>query len=148
MSMSLRRIVVPTDFSPIADGALDTAISLARLAGAQIAVVHVSAPVVVLPPPFELVPVPSLFPDLPRRLQEALEARAARVREAGLAVETEELAGATHMEIVRYAKETSADLLVMGTHGRGALGHAVLGSVVERVLHRAPCPVLAVPERT
>ena len=53
------------------------------------------------------------------------------------------------MEILRYAKENAIDLIVMGTHGRGPLGHVVLGSVAERVVRKAPCPVLTVrtPER-
>ena len=48
------------------------------------------------------------------------------------------------MEILRYANENNVDLIVMGTHGRGPLGHVVLGSVAERVVRKAPCPVLTV----
>jgi len=53
------------------------------------------------------------------------------------------------MEILRYANDNAVDLIVMGTHGRGPLGHVVLGSVAERVVRKAPCPVLTVrtPER-
>jgi nucleotide-binding universal stress UspA family protein len=53
------------------------------------------------------------------------------------------------MEVLRYASENAIDLIVMGTHGRGPLGHVVLGSVAERVVRKAPCPVLTVrtPER-
>ena len=53
------------------------------------------------------------------------------------------------MEVLRYAKDNAIDLIVMGTHGRGPLGHVVLGSVAERVVRKAPCPVLTVrtPER-
>jgi universal stress protein A len=143
----VRRIVVPTDFSTTADRALDVAIALGRPFGAALAVVHVASPVVVLPPPLEMVPVASLFPDVARRLQEGLEVRAARVREAGLTCEVADLEGNAHLEIVRYAQEHGADLIVMGTHGRSGLAHAVLGSVAERVVHRATCPVLVVPDR-
>src|SRR5262249_24817442 len=52
--------------------------------------------------------------------------------------------GAPHIEIVRYAKERGIDLIVMGTHGRGFMSHAVMGSVTERVVRFAPCPVLTV----
>jgi nucleotide-binding universal stress UspA family protein len=52
--------------------------------------------------------------------------------------------GTVHVEIVRYAKERDIDLIVMGTHGRGLVAHAVLGSVAERVVRYAPCPVLTV----
>jgi nucleotide-binding universal stress UspA family protein len=47
-------------------------------------------------------------------------------------------------EIVRYAKEQNIDLIVMGTHGRGFVAHAVMGSVAEKVVRTAPCPVLTV----
>jgi universal stress protein A len=143
----VRRIVVATDFSPTADLALDTATELAATFKAQIAIVHVTAAAIVMPPPFELVPVVTLFPQLPRRVQEGLESRAERVRKVGVECETAELSGNAHVEIVNYAKETRADIVVLGTHGRSGLEHAVLGSVAERVVHRAPCPVLVVPDR-
>jgi len=142
-----RRILVPTDFSECADRALDMAIELGRSLDVLITVAHVSAPVMVLPPPFELIPVPTLFPNLPRRIEEGLEARAAKVRAAGLECDTSTLDGAPYLEIVRAAEDTGAYLIVMGTHGRGTIGHALLGSVAERVVHRAKCPVLVVPDR-
>ena len=52
--------------------------------------------------------------------------------------------GHPFVEIVRYAKENSTDLIVIGTHGRGAIAHMLLGSVVEKVVRKAPCPVLVV----
>jgi nucleotide-binding universal stress UspA family protein len=142
----VRRIVVATDFSPTADHALDVAIGMAKALGAQVAIVHATQPVMVLPPPLELVPIPTLFPDLARRVQEGLEARAERVRQAGVECETSELSGSAHLEIVRYASDTGAQMVVMGTHGHSGLAHAVVGSVAERVVHRAPCPVLVVPD--
>jgi universal stress protein A len=139
--------VVASDFSPTADHALDVAIAMARALGAQLAIAHVTAPVMVLPPPLEMIPVGTLFPGLAERIQESLEARSTLVRDAGVACETAELEGNSHVELVRYAKEIGADLVVLGTHGRSGVAHAVLGSVAERVVHRAPCPVLVVPDR-
>ena len=57
--------------------------------------------------------------------------------------------GSPNVEIVRYAREHQIDLIVLGTHGRGLIGHMLLGSVAERVVRTAPCPVLAVrhPQR-
>lgn len=52
--------------------------------------------------------------------------------------------GKRAIEIVRYAKEGDIDLIVMGTHGRGFVAHAVMGSVAEKVVRAAPCPVLTV----
>jgi nucleotide-binding universal stress UspA family protein len=54
------------------------------------------------------------------------------------------LSGTPHAEIVRFAKEQEFDLIVMGTHGRGFVAHAVVGSVAEKVVRHAPCPVLTV----
>jgi len=82
-----RRIVVPTDFSETADEALAMAMELAKPLGSQIAVIHVSAPVVVLPPPLELVSIPNVFPDVLRRMEDALEKRAGRVRDGGIECE-------------------------------------------------------------
>lgn len=146
ISPPLHRVLVGTDFSDAADQALDIGIAYARVLAAVLDIVHViSAPVMVLPPPLELVAFPTLFPDLPRRLQESLDERAARARKAGLTCTTSLLEGPPHIEIVRHARDTNADLIVVGTHGRTGIAHAVLGSVAERVVHRSACPVLVVP---
>ena len=52
--------------------------------------------------------------------------------------------GSTFEEIVRFAKEKDIDLIIMGTHGRGWLAHVLLGSVTEKVVRKAPCPVLTI----
>jgi nucleotide-binding universal stress UspA family protein len=142
-----RHFAVTTDFSETADRALGTAIELARSLGAQLHLVHVSAPVMVLPPPLDMLSLPTVLPNLVQKMQEALEARATRVREAGLTCDFELVEGNPAAEIVAYAAKVHAELIVVGTHGRGGLAHAVLGSVAERVLHRATCPVLVVPDR-
>ena len=59
-------------------------------------------------------------------------------------VVTEVPRGSPHIEIVRLAEERGADLIVMATHGRGFISHAILGSTTERVVRRAPCPVLVI----
>jgi nucleotide-binding universal stress UspA family protein len=52
--------------------------------------------------------------------------------------------GSPYVEVIRLACDENIDLIVMGTHGRGAVGHLLLGSVAERVVRKAPCPVLTV----
>ena len=69
------------------------------------------------------------------------------MRAAGLRCETAMLVGRPDAEIVARATATGAELIVMGTHGRSGLAHALLGSVAERVVQHAPCPVLIVPKR-
>jgi universal stress protein A len=143
----IRRILVATDFSDVAGGALQTAVGMARAFDAGIELLHVSALIALLPPPAEVLPFATIIPDHSRRIQESLSDEAKLVREAGVPCDTRTMEGAPHTEIIRRAQEMGADLIVMGTHGHGGLAHAVLGSVVERVLHRARCPVLVVPAR-
>jgi universal stress protein A len=143
----VRRILVPTDFSDTADLALGVALDFARAFGARIDIAHVSAPAMVLPPPIDVVSLPALFPDSSGKLEEAVQARVQRVRAAGLEAEETNLQGNAAAEIVRHAQESGTDLIVMGTHGRSGLAHAVMGSVAERVVHKAHCPVLVVPLR-
>lgn len=143
----VKRILVPTDFSEAADEALETAVAMARAFSAELELLHVTASVVMLPPPFDLVSVPSVFPDVMRKVQEGLDSRAARLRGQGVTATTLTLEGNAHVEIVRHARETGADLIVMATHGRSGIAHAVMGSVAERVVQRAECPVLIVPVR-
>jgi nucleotide-binding universal stress UspA family protein len=78
----------------------------------------------------------------------SLEAEQERVRASAVETKTVTRSGRAAPEIVAYAKEIAADLIVMGTHGRGGFQHALLGSVAERVVHHSPCPVLVVPVRT
>jgi universal stress protein A len=144
--MTARRILAATDFSTSADLALDMAVAMARDLRAELVLLHVSAPVMVLPPPFELLSMPTLFPDLPRRIEEQLETRAAKAKDVGVTCRIELRDGNPPAEIVRLAEELGVALVVVGTHGHGGLGH-LLGSVAERVVHRAPCPVLVVPDR-
>lgn len=76
------------------------------------------------------------------RASEGLAAAETRVRDARIAYESATLVGSPEVEIARRARETSADLIVMGTHGRSGLAHALLGSVAEKVVRHAPCPIL------
>jgi nucleotide-binding universal stress UspA family protein len=140
-------MVVPTDFSETADKALAVAMDLARSLPARLSLIHVHAPVMMLPPPIDMVSLDTIFPKAMEKLEEALAARAARVRDAGIDCDTAVLEGAPHVEIVNQAEKENAELIVMGTHGRGGLASAILGSVTERVIHRATCPVLVVPDR-
>ena len=76
--------------------------------------------------------------------EETLEARAAETREAGVAARWTITTGVPFKEIVRAAAEERADLIVMGTHGRGGINRVLLGSVADRVIRTAGCPVLTV----
>lgn len=71
---------------------------------------------------------------------------AAKVRQAGIPVQFKITKGNAHTAIVEYAKEISADLVVMGTHNRGTAAKLVIGSVADSVIRKAPCPVMVVKD--
>lgn len=96
------------------------------------------APEVVLPPPEEL------RRELEKRAGEMLEETSKPLREAGLETEARVRFGSAAPEILREAEEGGYDLVIMGSHGRGVLGGFLLGSVSNRVVHHARCPVLIV----
>jgi universal stress protein A len=145
---SVKRILVPTDFSDPSGEALATAMTLARGAGGTLDLVHVAVEAsFALPPPIDVATVPIDMAKVMERVTDGLRAEETRVREAGLACESAVLIGRPDAEIVSRATATGAELIVMGTHGRSGLAHALLGSVAERVVQHAPCPVLIVPKR-
>jgi nucleotide-binding universal stress UspA family protein len=143
--MSIKRIVVGTDFSAGADVALDHAISLAGAFKATLDLVHVVEPGILFAPTslgsMALANGAELFEEIDR----ALTSRAQRVTAAGLVCQTESLHGHAPRALVAHAQKTGAELIVVGTHGGTGIEHAILGSVAERVVHHATCPVLVIP---
>ncbi|HEU5060048.1 MAG TPA: universal stress protein [Kofleriaceae bacterium] len=143
---AIERILVPTDFSPHSAEATAWAAELAGRFGASITLVHVFQPVsMILPEGFVLKSadeIASLMSSLDAALVQArnqLASLAPRV-----SIDSVLLEGAPFAEIVRHARENGFDLIVLGTHGRSGLRHALLGSVAEKVVRKAPCPVLTV----
>jgi nucleotide-binding universal stress UspA family protein len=136
--LPIHNILVPTDFSDRAMHAFHLASALARDHRAELTVLHVRE----LPAlPFaEFGAVPP--PDLPSRSD--LMERLAKFEppDESLHIEFVIADGEPGEEIVRVAKERNCDLVVMGTHGRTGLSRLLMGSVAERVMRRAPCPVL------
>jgi len=146
MSEALRfeTIVVPTDFSPAAEKALELAAQLARQAGpAKLLLVNAYA----VPLELEALAIygakqvyEELASESDKQLKEILE----RLRKEGVSAESMGNHGRPEDVIVELARERKADLIVMGTHGRTGLPHVLLGSVAERVIRNAPCPVITV----
>ena len=140
--------MVPTDFSDPSADALSTAMAFAQLGGGTLDLVHVAVEATyALPPPVDVASVPIDMTKVMERAIDGLRAEEKRVRDAGIATDSATLVGRPDAEIVARASETKADLIVMGTHGRSGLAHALLGSVAERVVQHSPCPVLIVPRR-
>lgn len=140
-------ILVPTDFSPHADRALEFAVELAKSQGAALHLAHVLdvLPYTTLPGGVPLYD-PSMVARAREELVKSLTIAKERLSKAGVTrVETTLIEGQPQREIVYLAEQIPAQLIVMGTHGRSGLAHAFLGSVAERVVRKAPCPVITVP---
>ena len=140
------RILVPTDFSAPSDAALEYARAVATRFGASLHLLHVvedpyraaySAEVYV--PEIEGLR-DDLIMDAIGRLKDQL--RPSDV--AGLDATTDAILGTPAWSIVEYARVRDIDLIIMGTHGRGGMSHLLMGSVAEKVVRTAPCPVLTV----
>jgi nucleotide-binding universal stress UspA family protein len=144
--IEIRRILCPTDLSDIAPRALDNALALARFHRAEIELLYVSEPLLPGPAgPVSYPPWSVLDPAVRGRLAQALEALIAGAAPKGVAIAPKVVEGRVVAELLGRARSWPADLVVMGTHGRGGFERLVLGSVTEKVLRQAPCPVLTVP---
>ena len=139
------RILVPVDFSEPAGKALDHAITLAKTFGAKIDLLHVyHVPVTVAGPYAE--PLPVAYMDGIRKSAEAqLDSWLGRVRDAGVSGESHLTEGAAAHEIVECARQLQVDQIVIGTRGLTGLKHLMLGSVADRTVRLAHCPVTTVP---
>ena len=144
--MTIKTILVPTDFSEPSIDALKYAKDLATALKASIHLLHIVQDPLAEPWGLESYgPLPpDIFKEIKARarkeLEESLPEAERKTYNATLALAE----GAPFSQIIEYAKLHPIDLIVMGTHGRGALAHAILGSVAERVVRYAPCPVLTV----
>jgi nucleotide-binding universal stress UspA family protein len=141
--MILKHILVPTDFSPHAEAALRYAIDLAKPFGATITLLHVvEDPLAAGMWSSEIytAEIAGLQINLVKGAEERLRRIAAKT--VGVRILTEVRTGRTPSTILDVAKSASADLIVMGTAGRTGLAHVVMGSVAQRVVRAAACPVL------
>jgi len=143
--IDLKRILVPTDFSESARHALRYGVSFAREYEAELLLLHVVENLTV-GYASDLFPVPmaEVFEEISGYAKAELAKLGTVVREKGLAARELVAQGKPSAEIVRVAREETVDMIVLGTHGKGMLDKALFGSTAERVIRRAPCPVLTV----
>lgn len=141
--MQLKTVLCPVDRSETSARALAYAADIARRAGARLSVIEVID--WTLPPiAGEVSTVAEMPPDVQMEALDALNALVAPVRAAGVATEICLESGHVVKHILARAHAVTADLIVIGTHGRGGFERLALGSVMEKVLRRATCPVLTV----
>jgi nucleotide-binding universal stress UspA family protein len=152
---TITKIIAATDFSDDSKRACEYAEELARKFGAEIIVLHVDQPLspVVMSPDFGAgidVGAMSRIAEEQRLLaQRELDQIVGRLRDSGLKARSLLRVGAPFLEILHASQGEGADLIVLGTHGRTGLAHVLIGSVAERVVHKASVPVLTVrhPDR-
>lgn len=138
--VAFHRIVVPTDFSVLAEQAWALAQELAHAAGSELVLAHVVSA--------SRLPITRAraVPEAVRKWAiDELEECAGKARAQGLKARVALRVGIPYEQLVALAREEGADLIVVGTHGRGGVGRAILGSVADRLVRLAPCPVLTVP---
>jgi nucleotide-binding universal stress UspA family protein len=139
--IALKRILVPHDFSETSNDAVKYAVALGRTFGAKLYVLHVSEKA--------QADMATEFPlGLDASMEDAVRERLLKIitpaEQKELKPVFEVCAGTPYVEILDYAKDHDADLIVMGMHGRGFVGRVVMGSVAEKVVRYASCPVLTV----
>jgi universal stress protein A len=143
--MDLRLILVPFDFSECADKAFRWALTLAETWRCQLVLCHVVSSPTISPLVFGLNLTQA---ELAVRVQSDADAKVrefiASVVPTTVRIKARVAIGEPFNEICRMAEEENASLIVMGSHGRTGLSHVLLGSVAERVVRHAPCPVLVV----
>jgi nucleotide-binding universal stress UspA family protein len=143
--IDIKEIVCPFDFSDFSRHALHHAAALAKWYRAQLTLLHVQPAITVPAGPPEVLPMLIMTPDQQQQLRASLQDVVAGEVGDAVPVRIEVAEGNPAREIVAFARDVRSDLLVMGTHGAAGFERLVLGSVTEKVLRKAPCPVLTVP---
>ena len=144
---SLKKILVPIDFSVCSKKALQYALPLAKEHQAALTLLHVIAPAYQMGGEYAGIDYAALQAGIKTGCERELAELAASEVPDEVPATTVVQVGAPSHEIVAAARKLGADLIVIATHGRTGLKHVFLGSVVEHVVQRAPCPVLVVRER-
>jgi nucleotide-binding universal stress UspA family protein len=142
--ITLKTVLVPTDFSECSQAAVRYGRALAEAFGASLHLLHV------VQDPYKqawaaegfAAPVTDMVMQWEEQARKRLEETAASCAPLQTTVATR--VGSPFYDIASYASENAVDLIVIGTHGRGPIGHMLLGSVAERIVRKSPCPVLTV----
>jgi nucleotide-binding universal stress UspA family protein len=144
-TLSLKKIVVPQDFSEYSLHALKYAVTLAGLFNSELVVLHVVEPIV-YPADFSFgqVSIPAMEEEIRKHSEEQLNELV--TNEIPNSIKTTSIikVGKPFIEIIDVAKAENADLIVISSHGRTGMDHVLFGSTADKVVRKAPCPVLTV----
>jgi nucleotide-binding universal stress UspA family protein len=144
----IKHILVPTDFSEPALVAMKYARALAENFGASLHLLHVieenSLDYFAWTSPVGSPAMASVQLEMEKTARFQLEQMMTADERTKFELKIVTLVGSPFLEIIRYARSQNIDLIIMGTHGRGPIAHMLMGSVAEKVVRKAPCPVLTV----
>jgi nucleotide-binding universal stress UspA family protein len=147
METTIKKVLVPIDFSDYSKSALKYAVNFAKSFNAEIILIYVVEPVI-YPPDFSMgqIAMPSITTEWDDRAKDEL-AKLAKNEISGVnSVKTVIKTGKPFVEIIETAKEEDVDLIIIATHGHSGVEHILFGSTAEKVVRKAPCPVLTLRE--
>jgi nucleotide-binding universal stress UspA family protein len=143
--ITLKQILVPTDFSENSEVEAKYARTMAEAFHADLHLMHVlEDPFASAFDPVSFMPPPNFYEEIETQTRDRLVRLLADWEPLQPHVEIVASRGSAFVEIIRYAKEHGIDLIVLGTHGRGPVAHMLMGSVAEKIVRKSPCPVLTV----
>ena len=147
MKPEIKKILVPIDFSDYSKNALNYAVDFAKLFSAELTLIYVVEPVI-YPPDFSMgqISVPSVDIEMDKRAKEELENLAKKQIPKELKTKTIVKTGKPFIEIIETAADVEADMIIIATHGHSGMEHMLFGSTAEKVVRKAPCPVLTLRE--
>lgn len=147
MEPDIKKVLVPIDFSDYSKSSLRYAVNFAKKFNAEIYLIYVVEPVI-YPPDFSMgqIAIPSVNAEWDERAREELKNLAKTEIPEGVKVETILKNGKPFVEIIDTAAEENIDLIIIATHGHSGVEHILFGSTAEKVVRKAPCPVLTLRE--
>lgn len=147
MEPEIRKILVPIDFSDYSKSALKYAVSFAKRFNAELCLIYVVEPII-YPPDFSMgqIAIPTLDLEMDKRAFEELNKLAEKEIPNELITNTIVKTGKPFIEIIETAGEEDIDLIIIATHGHTGMEHILFGSTAEKVVRKAPCPVLTLRE--
>lgn len=147
MEATIKKVLVPIDFSDYSKSALKYAISLTKIFNAEIILIYVVEPVI-YPPDFSMgqIAIPTVTSEWDERAKEELNKLAKTEFTDAANVKTIVKTGKPFVEIIETAREENIDLIIIATHGHSGVEHILFGSTAEKVVRKAPCPVLTLRE--
>jgi nucleotide-binding universal stress UspA family protein len=144
MEPNIKKVLVPIDFSDYSKNSLRYSINFVKCFNAELLMIYVVEPVI-YPPDFSMgqIAVPSVDLELDRRASEELNKLAVTEIPRDMKVRTIIKSGKPFVEIIETAAEENVDLIIIASHGHSGVEHILFGSTADKVVRKAPCPVLS-----